>query len=58
MDRNYKSISDIIKSRTSIRTFNSNLLKEEDKKKILEILKDINLTSPFNEKEQNCRLKL
>jgi len=58
MDINSKSIIEIIKSRTSCRTFNSNLLNEEDKKIITDILKNINLTSPFNELKQNCRFEI
>ena len=58
MQTNSKSITDIIKSRTSIRTFNSDLLTNEDKKKILDILKETNLTTPFNEKEPHCRFEI
>ncbi len=58
MDRNPKSIIEIIKSRTSCRTFQPTRLNEEDKTKIIEILKDIDLNSPFNEKEQNCRFEI
>ncbi|QEE17225.1 nitroreductase family protein [Promethearchaeum syntrophicum] len=58
MNINSKSISEIIKSRTSIRTFNSDLLANEDKKKILDILKDTNLNTPFNEQEQHCRFEI
>ena len=58
MELNSNSIIEIIKSRTSCRTFSSNLLTKEDKKKITDILKNANLTSPFNEKKQNCRFEI
>jgi len=58
MEKNPNSIIEIIKSRTSCRTFNANLLDEKDKKKIADILMDANLTSPFNEEKQNCRFEI
>ncbi len=58
MGINSNSIIEIIKSRTSCRTFSSNLLTKEDKEKITDILKNANLTSPFNEKDQNCRFEI
>jgi len=58
MEKNSNSIIEIIKSRSSCRTFSSNLLTKGDKEKITDILKNANLTSPFNEKNQNCRFEI
>jgi len=58
MDKNPNSMIEIIKSRTSCRTFKPNLLDKKDKKKITNILMDANLTSPFNEEKQNCRFEI
>ena len=58
MEINSKSITEIIKSRTSCRTFSPNLLTKEDKTKIAKILKNTNLTSPFNDMKQNCRFEI
>jgi len=58
MNKISKSISEIIKSRTSIRTFSSSLLKEDEKKIIIDILKDTDFNTPFDEKEQNCRFEI
>jgi len=58
MKTNSKSITEIIKFRSSCRTFSSKLLTKENKKKITDILKNTNLTSPFNEEKQNCRFEI
>lgn len=58
MEKNPNSIIEIIKSRTSCRTFNPNILDKKDKKKIKDILMDANLTSPFNEENPNCRFEI
>ena len=48
MELNSKSIIEIIKSRISCRTFKPNLLDQEEKKNITDILRNINFISPFS----------
>ena len=53
-----KSIIEIIKQRTSWRTYSKRLLEEHLKEKLLEILKLPNFKSPFSEIAGNCRFDL
>ena len=53
-----KSIIDIIKLRTSWRTYSKRLLEEQIKEKLIEILKLRNFKSPFSEIAGNCRFDL
>jgi len=53
-----KSIFDIIKQRTSWRTYSKRLLEEQLKEKLLETLKLRNFKSPFSEIAGNCRFDL
>lgn len=53
-----KSIFDIIKQRTSWRTYSKRLIEEQAKEKLLEILKLRNFKSPFSEIAGNCRFDL
>lgn len=53
-----KPITEIIRERTSWRTYNSELLKDDVKKEMEEILKQGFLVSPFSSKTGNCRFEL
>lgn len=53
-----KSIIDIIKQRTSWRTYSKRLLEEQLKEKLLEILELRNFKSPFSEIAGKCRFDL
>ncbi|MBY9002394.1 MAG: nitroreductase [Candidatus Lokiarchaeota archaeon] len=53
-----KPITDIIRERTSWRTYYPELLKEDIKADIKKILEQGNLISPFSSKTGNCRFEL
>ena len=53
-----KSVIELIKSRTSWRTYNEKSLTEDVKEKIREIIKDLGIKTPFDKGGGKCRFKL
>ncbi|GAG70667.1 unnamed protein product [marine sediment metagenome] len=53
-----KSIIDIIKERTSWRTYSDQLLEEEFKEKVIKIFQLKDFKSPFSEFAEKCRFEL